>query len=100
MPTPDPDGERIAHSDVIEAWGKRWPDAAALLAALMIVSDDSEHLFIALGMIGFVQAANEARRARCGRPSADAEDAEDGHRAQAYQPGSDDAHDPDRCRSR
>ncbi len=65
MPTPDPDGERIAHLDAIEAWGKRWPDAAALLAALItrvtIVSDDSEHLFIALGMIGFVQAANELR---------------------------------------
>ena len=26
MPTPDPDGERIAHLDAIEAWGKRWPD--------------------------------------------------------------------------
>ena len=68
--------EPTVDTSAIEAWQRRWPDAAALLAGLMqqtavIVVDDGDGegwIITALGMMGHADAANELKQIWQGKP--------------------------------
>jgi hypothetical protein len=71
--------EPTVDTSAAEAWQRRWPEAAALLAGLMqqtavvVVDDDDDWLFAALAMMGHRQAADELKAIWWqGKPDADA----------------------------
>jgi hypothetical protein len=68
--------EPTVDTSAAEAWQRRWPEAAALLAKLMeqtIECDDDDWLLMAVSMMGHAEAAKELEEIWWpGTPDADA----------------------------